>query len=113
MTAIQDKLLAWGKGLAMHTATNGYPKQSPYVREMRSAGNATVKALPLAGEEQERIDIVVSEMKSTKPQHYEVICYCYISRMIDGKIAKRVKKSRTWVRETRVAAEYYLEGRLV
>jgi hypothetical protein len=109
---IQEKLLAWGKGLAMQTAPNGYPPRSPYVADMRTSGRAMVRIAPLPDDEQQRIDGIVSGMKQTRPERYEVICLAYITRLRDHQIAQRIRASRHAAKEIRIAAEAYLEAKL-
>ena len=109
MSWIQDKLIAWGRGLAMNAPPNGFPSQSAFARVI---ARGSIKVPPLDAEEQERIDSVVSDMKHHKPEHYEIICYHYITLLRDGQIARKVKKSRTWVRETRIAGEHYIEAKI-
>lgn len=109
MTCIQEKLRAWGDGLAMDSAPNGYPSRSAFAKVI---AQGSIKIPPLGVDEQTYIDAVVSRMKHQKPMHYEVICYHYIAKLADGQIAQKVKKSRTWVRETRIAGEHYIEGQI-
>jgi len=71
-----------------------------------------VSAAPLNDDDQQRIDAVVSAMKHPKPEHYEVICYAYITGLSDKQITRRVKRRRDWVTSVRQSAEGYIEAKL-
>jgi len=71
-----------------------------------------VSVAPLNDDDQQSIDAVVSAMKHPKPEHYEVICYAYITGLSDNQIKKRVRCRKDWVTSTRQAAEGYIEAKL-
>lgn len=106
---IQDLLIAWGNGLAMDKPTNGYPSQSAFAKEM---ANGNIGIAPLPDDAQGHVDAVVSAMKHPKPEHYEVICFAYITGLPDSKISKRVRHRKEWVTATRQSAEGYIEAKL-
>jgi len=103
--SIQEALILWGRGKAMADAPNGYQTPSLFHRPSRSV-------LSLSPEIHSQIDQVVSALRLSKPQHYEIICRAYVHLWRDGRIARELRRSRSWVRETRIAAEYYLEAKL-
>lgn len=107
--SIQNLLMAWGRGLAVDSAPNGYPSQAP-TASLMAKGNISLP--PLNDDDQIRIDAVVSAMKLTKPDHYEVICYAYIARISDTRIGRKVRRGKKWVTDTRHSAEGYLEAKL-
>jgi hypothetical protein len=107
--SIQDKLIAWGRGLAINSPPNDLPKQTTFARFM---AKGAISLPPLCDEEQQRIDRVVSDMKLVKPEHYEVICYAYITGLRDYQIRRKVKHRTEWVERTRLSAEGYLEAKL-
>jgi hypothetical protein len=51
-------------------------------------------------------------MKHTREEQYIVICLAYIDQKSDVKAGRALKRSRSWVKNTRERAENYLEGRL-
>ena len=95
--------------MAMDSAPNGFPHKSPYAA-MIARGNISIPPLP--DEEQERVDAIVSAMKIKRPDMYEVICYAYITRLSDSRIARKVRHRKQWVTSIRNAAEGYLEAKL-
>ena len=112
--SIQDLLIAWGRGRAMNDPPNGLPNQTTFARFI-SLGSISVP--PLDPDYQGRIDAVVSRMKHSKPQHHKIIFCAYVNNLRDGAISKEMRfdgqrYSRSWVRQTRKAAESYLEAKL-
>ena len=106
---IQDLLIAWGRGMAMDSAPNNYPSQAP-TAALQAKGNIGLPPLP--DDAQIRIDATVSAMKHPKPAHYEVICYAYVTKLSDSRIARKVRHRKQWVTDLRHAAEGYLEAKL-
>ena len=111
---IQDLLIAWGSGKAINNPPNGYPSQTAFARFI-ARGNLSVA--PLDPDTQLHVDHEVSNTKNTKPDHFKVINCAYVHRMGDGVIAREMRfdgarRSRSWVRLTRKAAEAYLEAKL-
>lgn len=95
----------------MNCAPNDYPPRSAFAK-LIARGNISLP--PLADEDHERIDLQVSAMKHRKPESHQIICLSYVEEWSDAKIARSwfKRRSRTWVREQRLAAESYLEAKL-
>jgi ribosomal protein S14 len=110
METIQDMLIAWGKGAALWDAPNGYPSRSALVT-MAGKGDIGVAGQSIG--DHIRVDAEVSALRVKKPKHYIIVERCYRRGLSDTKIARRLKMSRSAVREMRIAAEYYLEARLI
>jgi hypothetical protein len=115
---VQDLLIAWGRGRSINSAPNGYPPKAAFA-VLISRGN--LNAAGYTEEELERVDRYVSDMKLKKPIHHAIIALHYVERMTDARTAHYLRKhgsedvrraKRTWVRETRLAAEHWIEGRL-
>jgi len=110
--AIQDILEAWARGRAIDEAPNNI-KPPGWTKSIRNSGQATVKAPMLPDEDMIRVDSAISAMKHRKPTHHQVIVYFYLHRLPDKAIARELSGSRSWVRETRIAAEHYLEAKIL
>ena len=109
--AIQDILQAWARGKAMDESPNDI-KPPSWVASIRNPGTANHRAPILPDDEMVRVDSAVSAMKDRKPSHHRAIVLFYLYRLRDKDIAKRLHGSRSWARETRIAAEHYLEAKL-
>lgn len=113
--AIQDTLIAWAKGKALNEAQNGYPRQSAFARYMLNPGDTADKANavdPLGIDDHIRVDAAVSELRLSKPVHFQVICLAYLCRKRDVSIARILRTSRSSARALRENAEYWIDGRL-
>lgn len=110
---IQDLLAAWGRSRAINDPRAvGYPSQTAFARLARSGGSWAVKVPPLDEDTHAVVDRVVSELHARNRHRHNVIRYHYLLGLNDVKTAKRMRKSRIYVRDCRIAAEAWLEGRL-
>ena len=112
MAQIQDLLWAWSKGKAIDDAPNRLPSASAFAKLL---GRGNVGPLPLGHDEHLAVDKVVSDMKNRKKAHHYIIVEFYLNHKTDVQIGRQMKPerwSRSKVRETRIAAEHYLEAKL-
>ena len=112
--SIQDTLLAWGMGRAIGSAPNDYPGQAAFAKLI---ARGTISVAGLAEDDMIRVDAAVSSMKGKKPIHHTIICLSYVEGWPDATISRRWRfdgrrRSRSWIREQRMAAEHYLEAKL-
>lgn len=114
MAAIQDVLLAWGRGRSVHSAPNGYPRQANFAGSMINPGDQAARAeiTPLPELEHLRVDAVVSQLMDRKPEQHRIIRMAYIYKMSDSEICKAIRCSRSRVRSIRENAEHWIDGRL-
>jgi hypothetical protein len=116
--SVQDLLSAWARWRwTGHSANIGYPSQSAFMREARTAGNATLRALPMPDDLAQRVDLAVSQLKlRSEPvpgdHRWQVLTDAYLNGWTDRVIAKQRKMGRSTVRSARIAAENWIEGRL-
>jgi DNA-directed RNA polymerase specialized sigma24 family protein len=111
VTDIVTLLEAWGSSRRIDAASNGYPSQSPFVREMKPTGPRSSRPT-LPDDMHMELDYAVSSMRNRKPDHYAVIVFYYVEKMTDARIGRRMRVSRSTIRDTRKQAEHWLEGRM-
>lgn len=82
---------------------------------VRLIGKGNISEPPLDEDSHAVVDQIISDMSRKKPTHYEIICKCYLHHMQDVEIGRSMKPdrmSRSKIREIRLGAEHYIEGRL-
>lgn len=121
---VQDVLRGWGRGKAMNTPPNGFPKSSVYAREMQNPGDGVARyhSPSLDDDCSGLVDRIVTSLKHRKPDHHKIIVCAYTNGLMDHQIAKFVRftddqghpknVSRSWVREKRKSAETWIEAKL-
>lgn len=107
MDDIQRMLMAWGGGKAIDRPPNGFASQTPFARFM---DQDCASRESITDGKMSEVDKIVSHMSKEKPQWCEVIKLAYIRGLPDAVAGRRMKRGRTWVRDTRREAEAFIEG---
>jgi len=115
---VQDLLMAWSRWRWTDRGCNiGYPSQAAFMREARQPGRATVREAPIPDDLAQRVDLAVSQLKMrSEPidgdHRWQVLTDAYLHGWTDRIIARKRKLGRSTVRNARIAAENWIEGRL-
>lgn len=110
---IRDILLWWGRSRAMSDAYHlDFPHKSPYSQDSRQSDQWSLKAVVLNDEHHALIDSAVSQLKTKGDNRWSAVVLSYVYRQLDREIGKHLGCSTTTARETRVAAENWLEAKL-
>ena len=116
--SVQDLLSAWARWRWSDAGCNiGFPSQSAFMREARSPGSATLRAIQIPDDLAQRVDLAVSQLKlRSEPvpgdHRWQVLTDAYLNGWTDRVIARKRKMGRSTVRSARIAAENWIEGRL-
>jgi len=112
---IKDLLQSWGDGKWINKPFNGYPNACNFAKYILLPGDSMERAsrpMPIPPELHSRLDAIVSGMKNTHPQRFEILCLAYIAGFLDHKIGGKMGLSRSSVYTMREAAEAWVEAKL-
>ena len=107
--SVVDTLLAWGRGRAINDPPNDYPRMAAFAR---LSGRGDVGIAPLSIEEHEYVERVMLDLRERDANRFTVLRLIYVFRLSERQAAKAMKQTRSWVRETRIAAEGWVEAKL-
>ena len=103
-----DLLMAWGTSKRVDSPEGlGYSSSSAFVKKQNCPSFP-----PLNDDLHMAVDHIVSDLKGRNAHKHDILCAYYIYQQSDTKIARRISKSRSTVRDLRMSAEAWVEGRL-
>jgi hypothetical protein len=113
--SIEYLLERWGRAKRLnHPQGLTYPSETPFARLVTTSWSTG--AAPLDDDAHVHLDRVISELKSKKPDHHEIIVRYYIEHDGDSRISRKAiggqRYSRYEIRAMRKNAEGWLESRL-
>ena len=123
-TPIQELLFAWGALRAVSSAYDiDYPHAANFARQIRNPGGATVQIRPVPESELAAVERAIGELKrrcESVPNdlRYESVTRCYLRqeskdrRLTEAEVAKDLGVSKSTVRNARIAAENWIDGRI-
>lgn len=109
--SVNEILTNWGKSRRMNDAHHlSYPHETPFSRLSRNAWAVGSGSLP--EDDHQLVDTAISELRTRSDARHEVLVLAYVDGLPDGKIAQRLRQSRTKAREIRIAAEAWVEAKI-
>lgn len=109
--SIHEILTNWGKSRRVNDAHHlSYPHETPFSRLSRNSRAVGDGSLP--EEDHQLVDSAVSELRARSDARHEVLVLAYVDGLPDGRIAKRLRQSRSKAREIRISAEAWVEAKI-